>query len=85
MIIKWTHEVDEVLCMESQKELEEGRNPCPETEITFWERRSSNLESLHDQLTSPTVKCLVNILVLTKSGYYALFRSIGRIGTKFKT
>ena len=75
-VIKWSQEVDEVLSMESQKEIEEGKNPGPEVEIQFWQMRFANLQNLHDQLTSNLSKSMVNILKLTKSGYLVLFRLI---------
>ena len=75
-VIKWSQEVDEVLSMESQKEIEEGKNPGPEIEIKFWQMRFANLQNLHDQLTSNLSKSMVNILKLTKSGYLVLFRLI---------
>ena len=75
-VIKWSQEVDEVLSMESQKEIEEGKNPGPEIEIKFWQIRFANLQNLHDQLTSSSSKSMVNILKLTKSGYLVLFRLI---------
>ena len=73
-VIKWSQEVDEVLSMESQKEIEEGKNPGPEVEIQFWQMRFANLQNLHDQLTSNLCKSMVNILKITKSGYLVLFR-----------
>ena len=75
-VIKWSQEVDEVLSMESQKEIEEGRNPGPDIEIKFWQIRFANLKNLHDQLTSKSSKSMVNILKITKSGYLVLFRLI---------
>ena len=75
-VIKWSQEVDEVLSMESQKEIEEGRNPGPDIEIKFWQTRFANLKNLHDQLTSKSSKSMVNILKITKSGYLVLFRLI---------
>ena len=75
-VIKWSQEVDEVLSMESQKEIEEGKNPGPDIEIKFWQMRFANLQNLHDQLTSKSSKSMVNILRITKSGYLALFRLI---------
>ena len=74
-VIRWSHEVDEVLSMESQKDLEDGKNPGPDTEIKFWEMRFANLQNIHEQLTCKAARSMVNILVVTKSGYYVLFRS----------
>ena len=42
--------VDEVLSMECDKDLEEGKNPGPMVEIEFWEAKSRNLESLFEQV-----------------------------------
>ena len=67
--------MDEVLSMESQKDLEDGKNPGPDTEIKFWEMRFANLQNIHEQLTCRAARSMVNILVVTKSGYYVLFRS----------
>lgn len=50
IIIKWAHQVDEVLSMECDKELEEGKNPGPMVEINFWEAKCRNLESLYEQV-----------------------------------
>ena len=65
IIIKWAHQVnivddiaddntdcqvDEVLSMECDKELEEGRNPGPMLEIEFWDAKCRNLESLFEQV-----------------------------------
>ena len=74
IIIKWSHQLDEVLSMESQKDLEDGKNPGPDTETSYWEIRFANLENIHAQLTSKTAKSMVNILTMTKSGYLPLFR-----------
>ena len=43
-------QVDEVLSMECDKELEEGKNPGPMVEIEFWEAKCRNLESLYEQV-----------------------------------
>ena len=71
--------------MESLKELEEGKNPGPMIEIQFWNIRHTNLESLHEQLCMKTTKSMVNILKLTKSGYYSMFRyqGVGMMQLKF--
>ena len=50
IIIKWAHQVDEVLSQESDQELEEGKHPGPRTEIEFWESKCQNLESLFEQV-----------------------------------
>ena len=43
-------QVDEVLSMECDKELEEGKNPGPMVEIEFWDAKCRNLESLFEQV-----------------------------------
>ena len=49
-VIKWAHQVDEILSMESQQELEAGGHPAPNIEIQFWESKCCNLLSLYDQV-----------------------------------
>ena len=50
IIIKWAHQVDEVLSQESDQQLEEGKHPGPLTEIDFWDAKCRNLESLFEQV-----------------------------------
>ena len=66
-------QVDEVVCMESQAELEEGGTPGPMAELQFWEARSRNLESLYEQLTSRHTQAMATVLGLTRSGYHKIY------------
>ena len=51
IIIKWAYQIDEVLSRDSDEELNiPGKNPVPMTEISFWEAKCMNLESLYDQI-----------------------------------
>ena len=45
-------QVDEIISLESQQQLEEGKHPGPMTEIKFWEAKSINLESIFEQVGS---------------------------------
>ena len=67
-------QIDEILDMESQKDLEDGKNPGPMTEIQFWDIRHDNMKGLHDQLNSELTRSMVSILKQAKSGYYTMFR-----------
>ena len=66
--------VDEVLSMECEKELEEGRNPGPLVEIEFWEAKCRNLESLYEQMKNSTTRNMASILNVTDSAYYPCFK-----------
>ena len=74
IIIKWAHQVDEVLSMECEKELEEGKNPGPMVEIEFWEAKCRNLESLFEQMKNSTTRNMASILNVTDSAYYPCFK-----------
>ena len=74
IIIKWAHQVDEVLSMECDKELEEGRHPGPMVEIEFWEAKCRNLESLFEQMKNSTTRNMASILNVTDSAYYPCFK-----------
>ena len=48
IIVKWAHQVDEVLSLESESLL--AASPGPMVEIKFWEAKCLNLECLHEQV-----------------------------------
>ena len=81
-------QVDEVLSKGSQDDLLNGLNPGPMTELNFWEAkyiisisecwrycRRINLESLFEQMSSPTSIQIASILNVLDSAYYPCFRS----------
>ena len=78
IILKWSHQTDEVLTKDSAAELEGGDNPGPMTEIKFWDAKCVNLESLFEQMKANTTKNMASILNVTDSAYYPCFRSMFR-------
>lgn len=74
IILKWAHQVEEVLSKDSAEELEDGDNPGPMTEIQFWESKRINLESLFEQMKAPTTRNMASILNVTDSAYYPCFK-----------
>ena len=51
-----------------------GLNPEPMVEIDFWESRARNLECIFDQLRSPKVRKMAEILERTESSYFNAFK-----------
>ena len=49
-IITWTKQIKNVLKLEPDQALKQGNNPGPMTEITFWQNKAENLNSIYDQL-----------------------------------
>ena len=82
--------MDEVLSKGSQDDLLNGLDPGPMTELNFWNAkyvvsksehwsqdvcRRINLESLFEQMSSPTSIQIASILNVMDSAYYPCFRS----------
>ena len=74
IILKWAHQVEEVLSKDSAAEMEDGDNAGPMTEIQFWESKRINLESLFEQMKAPTTRNMASILNVTDSAYYPCFK-----------
>jgi dynein heavy chain len=49
-IITWTKQIKNVLKQEPEQVLKYGNDPGPLTELEFWQNKSDNLNSIHDQL-----------------------------------
>ncbi|XP_066570660.1 dynein axonemal heavy chain 11 [Amia ocellicauda] len=75
MVIKWTHQVRDVLKEDSAAPLLKGLDPGPRTELDFWHSRRENLHNIHEQLQSPVVQKMGKILKLTQSSYYPTFKT----------
>ena len=52
---------------------EPGQFPGPLKELDFWNERSVNLSSIHQQLSSDRIRKVVKVLELAKSTYYPAF------------
>ena len=70
IVIKWTHQVKSVLELKSGQSLIDGKNPGPQEELKFWSDLSSNLLCIYEQLSSPKVKNMAQILREKDSSYF---------------
>ena len=67
-------QIDDILSMESLKDLDEGKNPGPMAEIEFWDIRCNNILSIHEQLSNDITRNMISILKISNSSYYGMFR-----------
>uniref|UniRef100_UPI00398EA260 dynein axonemal heavy chain 11-like isoform X1 n=2 Tax=Pristiophorus japonicus TaxID=55135 RepID=UPI00398EA260 len=74
MVIKWTHQIRDVLKKDSSEPLLQGLNPGPKTELDFWKSRKKNLLYVHEQLRTPIVRKMAKILETTESSYFPTFK-----------
>jgi dynein heavy chain len=65
-----------VLKLEPEMALKQGNDPGPTTELTFWENKSENLNSIWDQLQSIEVKNILKFLEGNKSTYTGPFNKL---------
>ena len=61
VVIEWSHQIQEVLKKDSSQPILEGLNPTPAVELQFWAAKTSNLESIYEQVnfSSQKLKILV--------------------------
>ncbi|XP_078394996.1 dynein axonemal heavy chain 11-like [Cetorhinus maximus] len=74
MVIKWTHQIRDVLEKDSSEPLLQGLNPGPKMELDFWKARKENLLCIHEQLQTPVVRKMAKILETTESSYFPTFK-----------
>ena len=70
IVIKWVHQVKNVLDLKSGQAIIDGKNPGPGEELKFWSELSSNLQCIYDQLVSPKVQKMARLLKDKESSYY---------------
>ncbi|XP_039379207.1 dynein heavy chain 11, axonemal isoform X1 [Mauremys reevesii] len=76
MVIKWSHQICDLLKRDSVQPLLQGLHSDPQTELNFWKTRKDNLLCIYDQLESPVVQKMVMILKAKESSYYPTSQSI---------
>ncbi|XP_074840744.1 dynein axonemal heavy chain 11 isoform X2 [Carettochelys insculpta] len=76
MVIKWSHQIQDILRMDSVQPLLQGLHSNPTTELNFWKTRKDNLLCIYDQLQSPVVQKMVKILKGKESSYYRTSQNI---------
>jgi len=68
-VIDWTHQVLNVLKHDSAQPLIDGGNPIPLVELDFWAAKKKNLEFMSEQLASPEVDRMHQVLDEHTSSY----------------
>jgi len=76
VIIDWSHQVHDVLKRDSSEYVLDGSNPTPFVEIEFWKTRSFNLECIYEQLSTPKVQKMAEILEISNSSYFHPFKDM---------
>ncbi|KAK6478238.1 dynein heavy chain 17 [Huso huso] len=78
VIIDWTHQVKDVLSKDSAQPILDGLNPLPKMEFDFWNARLTNLECINEQLSSPKVRKIAEIVERAASSYWPSLKNIYR-------
>lgn len=65
----WTRQIKAVLKLESEQALKNDDHPGPLVELEFWQNKSLNLNSIHEQLQSVEIKGILRFLERSKSTY----------------
>ncbi|XP_041076181.1 dynein heavy chain 17, axonemal-like [Polyodon spathula] len=78
VIIDWTHQVKGVLSKDSAQPILDGLNPLPKMEFDFWNARLTNLECINEQLSSPKVRKIAEIVERAASSYWPSLKNIYR-------
>ncbi|EMP26627.1 Dynein heavy chain 11, axonemal [Chelonia mydas] len=76
MVIKWSHQIHDILREDSVQPLLQGLHSDPQIELNFWKTRKDNLLCIYDQLQSPVVQKMVKILKAKESSYYPTSQNI---------
>ena len=77
-IILWTRQIKNVLKMDPELQLKQGKHPLPDTELQFWRQKSKNLNAIFDQLQSEPVRQVLAFLDQSKSTYCTPFAKLCR-------
>lgn len=73
MVIKWCHQIDDVI---NTKPMNMSLHPVPSDEYKYWLQRHENLENIHAQVTAQGINTILTILKSIDSVYYTSFHSI---------
>lgn len=60
VVIKWSHQIQEIVEKDSVQPLLNGLRSNPQTELDFWMMRRENLSCVYDQVSRQPYKLLVN-------------------------
>ncbi|XP_014668470.1 PREDICTED: LOW QUALITY PROTEIN: dynein beta chain, ciliary-like [Priapulus caudatus] len=78
VVIDWTHQIRDVLKRDSSQPLLEGLDPGPHVEVEFWKAKCKNLQCIYEQLRTPKVRKMAELLNTMQSSYFPSFRSMFR-------
>ncbi|CAH6779586.1 Dnah11 [Phodopus roborovskii] len=76
VVIRWSHQIQEIVRKDSAQPLLSGLHPTPETELDFWTMRHENLKCMYGQLQAPIVLKMVKILTARQSSYFPALNGI---------
>lgn len=74
IVIKWSYLINDIVTETSAKLFQNGAQPLPSDEYTYWNNRLANLENLYAQLTENNRKMVGVILEKIQSVYFMAFR-----------
>jgi dynein heavy chain len=76
-VVTWTRQIKGVLRTEPDQELKEGGvHPGPLSELAFWDRKAASLAALLEQLSSPRILRVMELLKSTRSTFYPAFEKL---------
>lgn len=75
-IITWTKQIRRVLETEPEHVFRSNPRPDPLCELTFWQKKAENLNSIHKQLKSNSIKLILNSLKKAKSTFRNQFEKL---------
>uniref|UniRef100_A0A8B9GAX8 Dynein heavy chain tail domain-containing protein n=1 Tax=Amazona collaria TaxID=241587 RepID=A0A8B9GAX8_9PSIT len=76
IIIEWSQQIRDILSKDSVEPLLEGLHPLPRAEFDFWHTRTVNLQCISDQLLSPRVTVLAEMLEKANSCFWPALQSV---------
>ncbi|KAA3682025.1 uncharacterized protein DEA37_0001628 [Paragonimus westermani] len=76
LVIAWSHQIHKALLKDSAQPLLDGLHPSPLVEMDFWKAKTANLENIFDQLNSPKVRQMAQILENANSCYFIPFKEM---------
>ncbi|XP_019507533.1 PREDICTED: dynein heavy chain 11, axonemal [Hipposideros armiger] len=76
VVIKWSHQIQEIVEKDSVQPLLNGLYSNPQAELGFWTMRRENLSCIYDQLQAPIVRKMVKILKTKQSSYFPTLKDI---------
>ncbi|XP_019728452.1 dynein heavy chain 11, axonemal isoform X3 [Hippocampus comes] len=80
-VSNWTNLIQRMLKEDSSDILLTGNNPGPAAELGFWASRKRNIQSIYQQLQSPIIQKMAEMLEMMESSYHPVIKTL--IGNVF--